>query len=88
MGTGAPDSERSQVRSRRFPQTADRVEHWIMHEDPPRRSNQQGADGKENVRDQKSKNQRLDKFAGTAAKGKGKAKSCHTPYLPVSQELQ
>ncbi len=43
-----------------------------MHEDPPRRSNQHGAAGKEIVRYPKSKNQRLVGFAGTAAKGKGK----------------
>ncbi len=47
------------------------IERDIMHADPPRRSNQQGAAGKENVRDPKSKNHRPDKFAGTAAKGKG-----------------
>jgi hypothetical protein len=39
--------------------------------------------------DQKSKNQRSYKFAGTAVMGKGKDKSCHAPlYLPVRQELQ
>ena len=63
-----------------------------MQEDPPLLSNQQGAAGKENVRDQKSKNQRSDKFACTAAKGKDKHnKSCHAPpypSLPVRQELQ
>ncbi len=34
------------------------VEHVILHEDPPFRSNQKGAAGKENLRDPKSKNQR------------------------------
>ena len=45
---------------------------------------------KENVRDQKSKNQKPGGFAGTAVKGKGKNnKSGHAPpYLPVRQELQ
>ncbi len=43
-----------------------------MHEDSPHRSNQQGAAGKEDVRDPKSKNQRSERFADTAAKGKGK----------------
>ncbi len=66
------------------------IERGIMHEDPPRRSNQQVAAGKENVRDPKSKNQRPDKFAGTAVKCKGKDKSGHAPsYLPeLLQELQ
>ncbi len=48
------------------------IEHGSMHEDPPRRSNQQGVAGKENVRDPKSKNQRWERSACTAAKGKGK----------------
>ncbi len=66
------------------------VEHGIMHEDPPRRSNQQGAAGKENVRDPKSKNQSPAGFAGIAAKGKGKNnRSGPAPqYLPVCKELQ
>ncbi len=37
------------------------IERGIMQKVPPRRSNQQGAAGKENVRDLKSKNQRSDK---------------------------
>jgi hypothetical protein len=49
----------------------------IMHEDIPRRPNQQGS--KANGRDTKSKNQRPDKFAGTAAEGKGNDKSGHAP---------
>jgi hypothetical protein len=66
------------------------AEHGITHEDLPRKSNQQGAAGKENVRDPKSKNQKPGGFAGTAVKGKGKNnKSGHAPsYLPVRQELQ
>ncbi len=67
------------------------IEREIMYEDhDPRRPDQQGAAGKENVGYLKSKNQMPDKFAGTAAKGKGKDKSSHSPsYLPVplQQEL-
>ncbi len=62
------------------------IERGIMHEDPPRRSTQQGAAGnlKEKVRDPTSKNQKSDKFAGTAAKSKGKDKPGHAPlYLPI-----
>ena len=65
------------------------IKRGVVYEDPPSKPNQQGAAGKENVRDQKSKNQRPDKFAGTAAKGKRKDKSGHAPsYLPVRQDLQ
>ncbi len=51
------------------------IKRGLMHQDPPRRSNQQGAASKENVRDLKSKYQRPDKLAGTAANCKGKDKS-------------
>ena len=67
------------------------VEHGIMHDDPPRRPTQPRAAGKENVKEQRSKGQRPEKFAGTAGKGKGKGKdkSGHAPsYLPLRQELQ
>ena len=55
------------------------VEHGIMRYDPPRRPTQPSAAGKENVKDQRSKGQRPEKFAGAAGKGKGKGKdkSCH-----------
>jgi hypothetical protein len=66
------------------------AEHGITHEDLPRKSNQQGAAGKENVRDPKSKNQKQGGFTGTAVKGKGKNNNSRPapPYLPVRQELQ
>ena len=67
------------------------IERGIMQADPPRRPIQQGATGKENVKDQRSNIQRRDKFAGTAGKGKGKGKDKpdHAPsYLPDRQELQ
>ena len=62
-----------------------------MLDDPPRRPTQPRAAGKENVKEQRSKGQRPEKFAGTAGKGKGKGKdkSGHAPsYLPLRQELQ
>ena len=67
------------------------VDHGIMRDDPPRRPTQPSAPGKENVKEQRSKGQRPEKFAGAAGKGKGKGKgkSGHAPtYLPVCQELQ
>jgi hypothetical protein len=65
------------------------IEHGIMHEDPPCRSKQQGAAGKENVMDPKPKNQRSERFAGTAAKGQGKnnKSGLASSYLSVGQEL-
>ena len=47
------------------------------------------AAGKENVKEQRSKGQRAEKFAGTAGKGKGKGKPGYAPaYLLPRQELQ
>ena len=43
------------------------------------------------MKEQRSKGQRPEKFAGAARKGKGKGKdkSAHAPsYLPIRQELQ
>ena len=62
-----------------------------MRDDPPRRPTQPRAAGKENVKKQRSKGQRPEKFAGAAGKGKckGKDKSCPAPsYPPVRHELQ
>ena len=67
------------------------VEDAFMKDDPPRRPTQPRAAGKENVKEQRSKGQRPEKFAGAAGKGKGKGKdkSGHAPsYLPIRQELQ
>ena len=67
------------------------VERGAMRDDPPRRPTQPSAAGKDNVKEQRSKGQRPEKFAGAAGKGKGKdkGKSGHAPsYLPVRQELQ
>ena len=50
------------------------IEHGIMRDDPPHRPTQQGAACKENVKDQRSKGQRPEKFAGAAGKDKGKGK--------------
>ena len=57
------------------------IETGIMLDDPPRRPAQPSPAGKENVKEQRSKVQRPEKFARAAGKGKGKGKdkSGHAP---------
>ena len=59
------------------------VEHGIMLDDPPRRPTQPRAAGKENVKEQRSKGQRPEKFAGAADKARARARTSPATHLPT-----
>ena len=60
------------------------IEHGVMRDDPPRRPTQPSAAGKENVKEQRSKGQRPEKFAAAQqARARARARTSPAPHLPI-----